>query len=358
MPGIFLSYARETKSAAKTLSDDIERLGYDTWFDQDLNGGRAWWDQILAQIRDCEIFVLALSPGSLGSEACGRECGYAEALGKPILPIMVADGVGVLPPRLSKIQYVDYRKRDIDAHAALVNALKEAPPAAALPQQLPEPPAIPMSYLEGIAGQIDSNAPLSIKDQSDIVSQLRSGLDDPESAAGARELLVRFSKKPDLYARTAREIDTLLRSALPPVLSPPPGEMQPSPHIKPISVVPDAKPGRSGRVRPAVFGAIVGGVLGVIAFIMDGVGGADAFVFLFALIPAGAGAIAGAVGARSMRVIGCAVAGTVLAAIAFMLVDDLMSREWLSVMVVLVMPPGTILGAILGAFVKKARGWP
>ena len=103
MPGIFLSYARETKSAAKTLAEDIERLGYATWFDQDLKGGRAWWDQILTQIRDCELFVLALSPGSLDSEACGRECGYAEALGKPILPIMLADGVGILPPRLLKI---------------------------------------------------------------------------------------------------------------------------------------------------------------------------------------------------------------------------------------------------------------
>ena len=213
MPGIFLSYARETTSAAKTLAEDMEKLGYATWLDQDLYGGKAWWEQILAQIRDCEIFVLALSPDSVRSTACSREASYAEALGKPILPVMVAEGVGVLPARLSKIHYVDYRKQDRDALADLARALRATPPAAALPQPLPEPPAIPLSYLERIAEQIDAETPLSSKDQSEIVSELRGGLNEPETAADARALLERFAMRPELLARIGREIEELLGDA-------------------------------------------------------------------------------------------------------------------------------------------------
>ena len=213
MPGIFLSYARETTSAAKTLADDMEKLGYAIWLDRDLKGGKAWWDQILAQIRDCEIFVLALSPDSVRSTACSREASYAETLGKPILPIMVAEGVGVLPARLSKIHYVDYRKQDRDALADLARALRAIPPPAALPQPLPEAPVIPLSYLERIAEQIDAETPLSSKDQSEIVSELRGGLNEPETAADARALLERLGKRPELLARIGREIEDLLGDA-------------------------------------------------------------------------------------------------------------------------------------------------
>ena len=216
MPGIFLSYARETTSAAKTLAEDIEKLGYAIWLDQDLHGGKAWWEQILAQIRDCEIFVLALSPDSVRSTACSREANYAETLGKPILPIMVAEGVGVLPARLSKIHYVDYRRQDRDALADLARALRATPPAAALPQPLPEPPAIPLSYLERIAEQIDAETPLGSKDQSEIVSELRGGLNEPETAADARALLERLGKRPELLARIGREIEELLGDAAAP----------------------------------------------------------------------------------------------------------------------------------------------
>jgi hypothetical protein len=210
VPGIFLSYARETASTVDALAADIGRLGYATWLDKDLHGGKAWWDQILAQIRDCHIFILALSPESVRSTACSREAAYAEALGKPILPIMVADGVGVLPARLSRIHYVDYRKQDRDALANLARALREMPPAGALPPTLPEPPAIPLSYLERIAEQLDGEAPLSGKDQSEIVSELRGGLHEPETAADARTLLKRLARRPELLARIGREIEELL----------------------------------------------------------------------------------------------------------------------------------------------------
>src|SRR6266850_5457044 len=149
MPGIFISYCRESGAIVKTLADDLEALGHSAWFDHDLNGGRAWWDQILAQIRECDLFVFALSSEALASTACTREWGYASDLGKPILPVLAADGVptNLLPPRLSKIQFVDYRKQDRDSAFGLARALRSVPPPAPLPEPLPPAPEAPVSYL-------------------------------------------------------------------------------------------------------------------------------------------------------------------------------------------------------------------
>ncbi len=93
MVNIFISYSRKSETAVRALADDIEALGHEVWFDQDVSGGQAWWDQILASIRTCDVFVFALAPDSLNSKACEREYSYAADLGKPILPVLVADGV-------------------------------------------------------------------------------------------------------------------------------------------------------------------------------------------------------------------------------------------------------------------------
>jgi TIR domain len=53
MAKIFISYSRQSEAMAKSLVTDFESLGHDVWFDRELSGGQAWWDQILAMIRDC-----------------------------------------------------------------------------------------------------------------------------------------------------------------------------------------------------------------------------------------------------------------------------------------------------------------
>ncbi|MCX7111260.1 MAG: toll/interleukin-1 receptor domain-containing protein [Proteobacteria bacterium] len=69
MSNIFISYNRTSEAIVKTLADDIEALGHNPWFDQELSGGQAWWEQVLKQIRDCDVFILILSPESLDSVA-------------------------------------------------------------------------------------------------------------------------------------------------------------------------------------------------------------------------------------------------------------------------------------------------
>jgi TIR domain len=214
MPNVFVSYGRESMAIAEALANDIRALGHEAWFDQQLTGGQAWWDEILATVRKCDVFVFVLTPRSLRSTACMSEYGYAAALRKPILPILVADGIStnLLPPALSQIQFVDYRSQDRNAGLRLARALTTIPLAGSLPDPLPAPPDVPISYLGGITEQVDARSVLSYEQQSALVVDLKRGLRDPETSDDARALLSRLRKRRDLLATIADEVDELLRS--------------------------------------------------------------------------------------------------------------------------------------------------
>ena len=232
MSKIFISYSRESEAKARSLVNDTESLGYDVEFDQELSGGQVWWDQILAMVRDCDVFVFLLDPKSLNSTACKREFGYAADLGKPILPVLVSDGVStnLLPPELAQIQFIDYRKTDRNAAFSLARALTSIPPSKPLPDPLPPPPEIPVSYLGSLASKIDSASTLSREEQSALLVDLRKSLRDVEAADDTRILLERMSGRRDLLADIAQEIYDLLggprqASSVPPrtsVPEPPP----------------------------------------------------------------------------------------------------------------------------------------
>ncbi len=106
MADIFLSYARQDVTLVLALAEDLRALGNTVWWDEELSAGQIWWDRILDQIRRCDVFVFALSPTALDSHACRREWEYAAVLGKPILPVLVTEGVGAtpLPPVLATIR--------------------------------------------------------------------------------------------------------------------------------------------------------------------------------------------------------------------------------------------------------------
>ncbi len=88
MSTIFVSYARKDAALVQALADDLRELGNTVWLDEEVSGGQAWWDHILEQIRNCEVFVFALSPAALESLSCGRESDYAAALGRQPLTVL------------------------------------------------------------------------------------------------------------------------------------------------------------------------------------------------------------------------------------------------------------------------------
>lgn len=214
MAAIFISYARQSADMATSLSNDMKMFDYEVWFDRELSGGQAWWDQILTSIRRCDIFVFLLTPDSLESTACRRECNYADALGKPILPVLVADGVSIsrLPPMLSQIHFVDSRQMDRESLLQLWLALRKVPPPGPEPDPLPDPPPVPLSYLGALAEQIASDMVLTHEQQSALVVSLRRAIDEPTTAEDAYQLLQQLRQRQDLLANIAVPIDEALAS--------------------------------------------------------------------------------------------------------------------------------------------------
>jgi hypothetical protein len=212
MAKFFISYSQSNKPIVQSLAGDIEALGHDVWFDKELTGGQSWWDEILQRLRACDVFLFALSPASLDSTACKREYRYAAALGKRILPVLIADGVSasLLPPEFSGIQYVDYRSPNRETALALARAILNLPPSPPLPDPLPEPPEVPVSYLNELKDMVDSSGILQFDEQAALAFRLKEQLKDPAAHDDVRSLMRRFRARPDLLARVAEDIDLAL----------------------------------------------------------------------------------------------------------------------------------------------------
>jgi hypothetical protein len=200
MTQVFVSYSRHSEEIVKGLVADLGELGHQVWFDKDLVGGQAWWDQILGRIRDSDVLVFVLDAKALSSHACRSEWTYASDLGKTVLPVLVADGVSsnLLPPVLSQTQFVDYRKQDRLAALRLARALADSPAARPLPDPLPPEPDLPISYLGRLGQQIDAPATLTFEVQSALLVDLRRGVRDVETMDDALALLERLRKRRDL----------------------------------------------------------------------------------------------------------------------------------------------------------------
>ena len=214
---LFLSYSRQNAEEIATLVEDIEALGHDVWYDHEISGGQAWWDQILERIRDCDVFIFALSPHSLESRPCMLESRYAFDLRKRILPILVTEGVitSTLPEALSVIHFIDYSRPNRQSALALSKALINLPPAAPLPESLPEPPLAPIKYLGRLKTQIETDASLSFQEQSALLFELEQHLSEPSERDEVVRLLRLLRRRDDLLAKIGDKIDSLVKSATP-----------------------------------------------------------------------------------------------------------------------------------------------
>src|SRR5271167_2009494 len=197
---------------AASVAEDIRQLGHAAWYDREVTGGQAWWRAILGQIQECDLFVVVLTSHSLESQACRAEFNYASRLQKTILPVLCDDSIKVnlLPPELSRIQFVDYRAQDKRAAFALANALLRVPEPVALPDPLPAEPPVPISYLGDLRAQIEADQEVDLGGQCGLLFEVKKRLKDPESGEDAVELLRLLRNRPDLFASVADEIDAIL----------------------------------------------------------------------------------------------------------------------------------------------------
>ena len=217
MSNIFLSYCREDQKKAEVIVRDIEQLGHKIWYDEELTGGQEWWNLILEKIRESDIFAFIISNESLKSQACSYEYTYANQVRKPILPIVMDENISMehLPPLLCKIQHVSYKIQDKETIFALINSIKNIPPAQPLPVPLPQPPEVPISYFASLTELLQKKT-LTHDEQCRIVLTLKDrvykmdSLENPDELKNSRILLKQLQNRDDTLAKVAREIEDVL----------------------------------------------------------------------------------------------------------------------------------------------------
>ncbi|HET6823674.1 MAG TPA: TIR domain-containing protein [Anaerolineales bacterium] len=115
MAQIFISYSRKDIGFVRKLAGDLEKAGYDVWWDlTDLRGGDDWLRVIPSAIEASEHFIVVLSPNSAISDWVKKEYTQALSLRKKIIPLMLERSS--VPFALNTINYVDFTSSDYAAN--------------------------------------------------------------------------------------------------------------------------------------------------------------------------------------------------------------------------------------------------
>ena len=226
MPHIFISYSSKDRDHVDELAADLDLLIDDchVWYDRELSrsGGHQWWSLILEQIRRCDVFIYMLSPKAMTSVPCSREYAYARALGKPILPLIIADiEIRRLPVELQAAQLVDFRLRDRDQKRSLKTSIRNLPPAPPLPDPLPEAPETPLDPV-GVLYDRVARLTTNADEQRLLLADISDLQDEEAYARHVSALLRQYIERDDvLIARNLKRAqDFLARLTL--ATSPPP----------------------------------------------------------------------------------------------------------------------------------------
>jgi hypothetical protein len=123
MQQIFISYSRKDIDFVRKLAGDLEKAGYDVWWDlTDLRGGDDWPRVIPSAIESSAFFLVVLSPNSAVSDWVEKEYTLALDLRKKIIPIMYQRSS--IPFSLNTINYVNFTSGEYaDNFKSLLNAL-------------------------------------------------------------------------------------------------------------------------------------------------------------------------------------------------------------------------------------------
>src|SRR5919108_764330 len=115
MAKVFISYSRKDIGFVRKLAGDLEKAGYEVWWDlTDLRGGDDWLRVIPAAIESSDHFVVVLSPNSAISDWVKKEYTQALSSRKKIIPIMLERSN--VPFALNTINYVDFTSDDYAAN--------------------------------------------------------------------------------------------------------------------------------------------------------------------------------------------------------------------------------------------------
>lgn len=212
---IFITYSHEDRVNVEHLVQDIYDLGHNVWYDQQLTGGHVWWDEVIEQIVNAELIIIALSPSWLQTHSCQLELAYAQSLNKRILPIeIVRTEYEVLPIEFQRVKLIDYTEEARKQPARIAYAIQHLPTEPPLPNPLPAPPEAPLSELARLQQQV--RAPrLTFDAQKSLVNHIRWHLYSPDlrEVHQARRLLQELSERQDVAVMVKSYVDDIINTS-------------------------------------------------------------------------------------------------------------------------------------------------
>jgi hypothetical protein len=128
MSSVFLSYSRSDAQIVDKIADDLQKEGFDLWFDrQNLVTGENWQVQIEKAITESSFIIVFISKNSLQSKWVQTEYRAAfehqrRAGGTRLIPVLLEKAE--LPVFLSMIYYVDFTESYYRGMRNLIRALK------------------------------------------------------------------------------------------------------------------------------------------------------------------------------------------------------------------------------------------
>jgi len=131
MSHIFISYSRRDSEFVERLIQALELYGFSTWEDvKAIAGGDVWKAAISRAIRECDAFLLVLSPQSAGSDHVAKELAVATKHARRILPIIYQNCK--IPDKmeydLAELHWAEFHDKPFDeAFDNLVRALGGKP---------------------------------------------------------------------------------------------------------------------------------------------------------------------------------------------------------------------------------------
>jgi hypothetical protein len=119
---IFVSYSREDFDIVSRLAEDLGKAGMSAWVDKrEISPGQHWDSAVESGLTDSDCVLVVLSPSSVNSRNVLDEISLALESRKVIVPILHRDCV--IPFRLRRIQYLDFRGNYLDAYQELLTVL-------------------------------------------------------------------------------------------------------------------------------------------------------------------------------------------------------------------------------------------
>lgn len=90
---IFVSYRRADRELVASLARKLEARGLDVWYDAEIDASADWAGGSAAELSRSRMLVVLFSDACNESRQLTKELAVADALGRPVIPILVEDAL-------------------------------------------------------------------------------------------------------------------------------------------------------------------------------------------------------------------------------------------------------------------------